>query len=336
MAGSGIVLTLIFFFSGFFVLLTPVPLIYHFLRRKGAAFLEVVLPCFFLLGLLYFFGLGPLSRLYQNDPRLSWFLPIPAMNLLPVYGLFATAWMGLLNFLFFVIVALFVAGGLVREKRLPYFIGGGALFFTGMTAILLVGYAFHQHQSPLLLLQGYYQEEVKNYFTLNEAAGFSSDTLVALKENIPLLTHYLVVLSPSLFCVLFLIILLLNLMVGRKFLAPFFSPLRAVSLTQWDLSFIWVWGVIFLVVLWLSNSLFWHQTLLMAISTNGLIVLFFAYFLKGLSLLAFLMDYKQIGPFFRFALYALIFILFQTLGFLVTGFGFFDSWFNLRGRIRKK
>ena len=333
----GIVLTLTFFLSGFFVLLTPLPLIYQFLQRKGRAFVDVVIPCLILLGLLYFFGVGPLSRLYQVYPHLAWLLPVPGMNLLPESTLVLVAASGLLNFSFFVAVAFLMAVVFNRQQQLTRLIGGGALFFFGITVALLFCYAAFEQQSLFALLHQYYQEAAQNYFSLsagNTNADLPADKLAYLKENLPALVNYLVLFSPSLLYVLFLFILVLNLLLGHKFLSPLVPSLKTFSLNRWDLNFGWVWVVIGLVALWLGNSMVWHQPLLLALSANGLIVLFFVYFLKGLGLISFLMEQKRASPFIRFGVYALIFILFQTLGFLVTGFGFFDSWFDFKGKLK--
>lgn len=345
LAITGIVLTLTFFLSGFFVLLTPLPLIYQFLKRKGRVFVDVVAPCLALLGLLYFFGVGPLRALYQEYPYLSWLLPVPAMNLLPTYSVTMVAVSGLLNFLFFVAVAFLVATVFNRQsqqqlqQQITCLIGGGALFFFGITVALLFCYAAFKHQSLLTLLHAYYQEAAQNYFLLsvgNGNADLPADKLAYLKENLPALVNYLVLFSPSLLYVMFLFILVLNLILGRQFLSPLVPSLKTFSLNRWDLNFGWVWVVIGLVALWLANSIVWHISLILAVSVNGLIVLFFVYFLKGLSLIAFFMEQKKVGSFMRFGVYALIFILFQTLGCLVTGFGFFDSWFDFRGKLKGK
>lgn len=326
----GILLTLALYLSGFFVLLTPLPPLYHWLVDRRRALWGVVLPIFAILVFVYAVLLDPLARFYQAHPAWSWLLPIPGMNFRPFLSSRTAALFGLVYFLFFVGVAGVVQHILSRPVHVTRVLGGAALVFSAAGLLLYAGYASIQGISPFGFASDYIQLVINEFIQVQEKAGLPLSRLAVLRENAPLFARIWLLFSPSiLFCAV-LFILVLNLAVGKKILSPFVRSIGRVSLNATALEFFWVWAVIFCVGVLLLNSFFFRQTWLLAASANILLVLIFAYFLQGLAIVSWFFEKRNVGSLVRLLLYGLIVVLFQIVGVLVTGLGFFDSWFDFR------
>ena len=326
----GALLTLALYLSGLFVLLTPLPPLYHFLTNRRQAMLKVILPVFILLALLYLFFLSPLHRFYEVHPGWSWLIPLPGMNLMTVLSARTAAVFGLSYFLFFIGVAVVVQTILTKPVQPTRTLGGAAFFFFLTAFLLYVGYALMSGVSLLDLASDGIRAAVNEFIRLQEEAGLPLSQLALLRENAALFVRLWLLFLPSILFCSILFVLVLNLVIGKRIFTPFVDKIRREKLNTWSLEFFWVWMVITSVGALLLNSYFFKQTILLAGAANILLICSFAYFSQGFAIVSWFFEKKNIGPLFRILLYSLIIILFQTLGVVITALGFFDAWFDFR------
>lgn len=326
-------MTLALYLSGLFVILTPLPLIYGFFRQRSRFFVETLLPTFIVLVILYVVVLPPLHSFYETHSHWAWLFPMPGMDLLGLVSHQAVTFFGLGYFLFFVGSAY----GLFRiltGQFSPFFsIGMATISFLVLAFILFGVYALSVGTSPVGFIESFFYQAISEFILLREKSGISMEQLAFFKENAENLVYYSVTFFPSvLFCSI-LIILLLNLVVGKRILPSFVKEVVPVPMNEWSCSFYGVWIVIGCLFLLLTNSYLFKLPVFFFIGANLLVVFSFVYFLQGLSIVSYFFEKKQVTPLARILVYGLIFILFQTVGILLIGFGFFDSWFSFRKRI---
>lgn len=322
--------TIALYLSGFLVILTPLPLLYNLLRYPGRVIQSIALPCFIILLLIYLLAVNPLYSFYQSYPGWAWLLPIPGMNLLSFVSQASVTLFGLVYYLFFVAVALILSVVLSGKANPLHLIGKGTVVAFVFILILYTLYSFSAGISPFDLLRQYFQLTIQEFVTLQQKNTQSLEQITFLKENMGSFVKYSIFLSPSvLFCSI-LLVMVLNLLIGRRLFSPYVKGLDAVKFSSWKVPFSAVWVVIACVGLTLTHRYLFGISFLLPIAVNVLIVLSFVYFLQGLTIIVFYLDKKGIRPFFRIAIYFLILLLIQTLGIVIVSLGFFDSWFDFR------
>ena len=325
-----VVLTLALYLSGLFVLLTPLPLMYHLVSGKEQFLKRLVVPAFAFLLFLYFFALEPLNTFYQHHPRWAWVMPVPGMNLLEFLSPQSVKLFGFYYFFFFVGIAVVCHRALSHHLRVLSLIGMATGLFFVFALVSYAGYAVIQGVSPIGFLQQYFHLAITEFVQMQEQAGLPLDKLAFLNENIDTFARYSLLFFPSvLFCAI-TFVTVLNLGLGKKLFAPFVPFLRDLKLNRWSIDFVWVWVLIGSIGVLLFNSYFIKQTAIFTLAANLLVVLLFVYFLQGLAIITVFLDKKNVGPFFRIMIYSFILILFQSIGFIIIGLGLFDSWFDFR------
>ncbi len=325
-----LLLSVLFFLSGLFSWFTPLPLFYiarrYSLARAAFAWGLVFL---ILVGFyeLFFFWM------FQNGMApnwLHWVSWLPGMAYYAVFGkkvVLSSIWVYLT---FFASLSLMLAWRTRLEKsliRLVIWVLLGTFLCTFLLITILIRGDFHA------LLQGgfhYLHTVLDQFVTLNKATGLQGDEIAFIEKNkVWIATSFLKVIPGFLFVVgVFLIAF--NLGMARKIFAAFgfFPQLEDFSVIH--LPFWMVWFFIAVLSFFLMNTSVLHQDFLNEFFINLFLVFLVSYFFQGVSITRFYLNKKQIGPGFRFFLYALVFIFLQPLGFLIVGLGFFDSWFNFR------
>lgn len=151
-----------------------------------------------------------------------------------------------------------------------------------------------------------------------------------LRPHFAEIAYYAVRLLPAMVVNTLLFVIWLNIVVARRFFtqAPFFSGLGA--LRQWRLSFAGVWLVI-ASGLMLAVHAYWLQSeVLKFVAINALTVFALLYFFQGLAIVVFYVLRWSLSPMVRMLLYAVLLLAFQPVGVLLMVCGFFDSWFDFR------
>jgi uncharacterized protein YybS (DUF2232 family) len=103
-------------------------------------------------------------------------------------------------------------------------------------------------------------------------------------------------------------------------------PPRLERLDEWGIPYPWVWVTILGGLLLLVPV-----EDLGAVGVNLLIFMGSVHFLQGMAVLSNLFRQRRVPPFFRGAVYALVFLQ-QVLLLVVAAIGLFDLWFDFRKR----
>lgn len=323
-------LTLAFYLSGFFVILTPLPLVYAFFRYQSSGVLKVVLPCLIALTALYRGGLSHLHAFFTQNPNWSWLIMPPGINLLDTLSINAASIFGLGYYLFFVGVA-YLAYYLLSKATRPFLgLGLATLGFFTVVALLYSAYTYWAGSSPFEFTRQYFDHLFQELITLQESQNAPPEQLGFIKDNRGKMLDYAVYLAPSFLFGFILLILLVNLALGKKFLTPLIPQIREIRFSYWSCPFFGVWLVIGSISLALANAYLAHWQPLLFAALNLLLILSLVYYLQGLCILAFFLDRWGVRPFAKALIYLSILLFFQPFGFVLVGVGFFDSWFDFR------
>lgn len=328
--------------------------------------LEVAFPSFIIVLLVYVAGLLPLSSFYKNYPHFSWVLSIPGMTLLGFFPGDFVILVGVVYFVFFLGVAFvlmhlfskenvfehdlppdstenrhfspFIKKGMIHAlpRHFSLILGGGTgIFFSA--AIGFYGLlALFKGLSPVAWIRGYYAKILEEFLALNFKGGLTIDQLAFLKENFQAFVSTLTLFSPAfLFCFMTFVVVI-NLFFATWLFGPINNNFQEMRLNCWKIDFNWVWVVISGLFVVLLNAFFIRQPILYAFSANVLFVLVFIYFLQGMAVISYYMTKRSKGLLIKIAVYGLILLLFHSISLVVSGLGFFDSWFDFRGLSRKE
>ncbi len=323
-------LTLAFYFSGVFVILTPLPLLYAFLRDPKRAPLVSLAPAFFFVVIFYFLGIGPLSRFYASHPGWEWLFLAPGMNFLSRADNLWVTLFGISYFVYFIFVA-HVLGRFFLDKQKSFAsILLSSLMILGIGVSLYLTILFVRHEAPLGYLQNYFLQVMKEFIAVQKNAGIPPEQVDFLQRNLDSFVHYFTMIVPSLFFVSILLTFVVNLVLGAKIVVPLVKTLGVFSYNQWKLPFIGVWIVIAMVSLEFLNLYVLNNQNIVFVIANILVVMVFIYYLQGLAISSFFLEKKGVRPLTRIAIYSLMVLFFQTLGIVLVGVGFFDSWVDFR------
>lgn len=323
------------YLSGFFVILTPLPFLYQFLRNPKQGLVAVALPSFVILILLYTVGLAPLYQFYQAHPQWSWVLPIPGMGFLEFVNPFFVLIFGLSYFAFFILSA-WLMSSVISGHYNPakHFLGASFLLaFLVVVYVLGVFIFFKIHPQPVLI--DYFQGSVDEFILIQKQKGLPLEQLDFLKQNAALFVKYSIMVSPAAMVCGTFFVLVLNLVIGKKLFGLFPATAERTQITSWAIPFAGVWVLIAAVLgLFFGNQLP-YSSLVIAISANVTLVLAFLYYLQGIAIVAFFLEQWGVRSFIKLLIYMILLLFFQSLGVLVVLLGFFDSWLELRKKILK-
>lgn len=321
-----VLLTMAFFFSGFFIILTPLPILYVLIRRGNQAWFEFLFPVFALVAAIYVFAAPALHHFYLSNPAWSWLLSVPGIGFLNSVPLQIVTLFGLGLMLFYTVVAFAVQ----RRKNILLMVA--VSYLIGIAGFQIS--ALSQGSSASDLVSGYVQKVLADFLAIQQKGKAPLEQIALVKENSANFSFLFSLLFPSLFFNSLFFVLIVNFALGRRLLALLGKKTDGLKLNEWKVPFEGVWLTIVAIGLGLANTYFLKSTLALALAANFLVILAFIYTLQGFAVLSFFLEEKKVRPFSRFFLYSFIFILFQPFIFLVTGFGFFDSWADLRAKIR--
>lgn len=286
--------TLLFYFSGFFVLWTPLPLFYLSLaRRKREWWLSLFLICassvFFLRG---FWGIG--------------------------------------YFLFYLLIACFLSLGVWRGWPL---LSWGFKSGTAITALLLSAGFFFQ-QSGLFDILSFVQLAVKESGAIVDKMMTEPQFLKQRQEAVLLSAQmkewlmFLPKLIPSLLFIFVIAVMGFNIALLGSWAKRKFHLKWGEAFRRLKLPFGVIWGLIGGGALFFLNDYFFRNPFLKIAALNILFALLFVYFIQGAGILSFFL--RRFSPLFRFSIYALLLLFLQLLGPVAVGLGIADVWFDFR------
>ncbi len=324
-------LSLLLFFSGVFVWLTPLPLIYGLRHSKRPHSSSSLLLAFALLVGLYL-GLFPwvMGRV-GLERALQYFFWLPGAGFFPEGEVLKMMSFGLSYYLLFVVMAVF----LVRYEKKAYSFPRMLLQIGGILGFgLFVWLLFYTRGNFALFFKELessfyhlFQQMISTNATQDPAM---QEQLALLQEHLKTAVYYFVLLMPAMLMNMFLFVLWLNVQVGRRLFARSGLFANTGGFSQWELPFFFVWTIIGWALLLLLDIYWLKVEFLKIIALNFFLVFALLYFFQGLAITSFYMQKWIFSPLIRLSFYLVLLIFFQPVSLLLMTFGFFDSWFDFR------
>ncbi len=316
-----VVLTLLLYTSGFFVVFTPLPLAYLFVKRgKGIASLAAgvtFLVLFLLYQLPFKLTMLPMTA-FEPD------LDHKQVTVLGSIYLFYFLWIG------------FNLGEASRqrwgvEKTFAYLMGtailvpGLVMFFAFRGA----GWSFIEEMRISLTAA------VDRMVALQKEAGMNGEEILFLQKYKESIVRDAMSLIPSLWIGFLIVALAVNisflrrLCVQERLLGLVFPAW--VDFPLWRLKEGMIWVPIAVGALYFGNIYLIQRDIVEISCLNVLIVFGVVYFFQGLAVVSFYLR-TRLGPnsLLRMVAYFLIFLFIQFFGILVLALGVFDFWFDFR------
>jgi len=321
-------LTILLFLSGFFIIVTALPLAYATLKEGRRFGIGATLISFLILILLYK-GLIPILGGHAQLQWLPLLLSLPGFGLLEIYGPSAVLGVGILCFIYYLVLswAMVVAAGQrwSVEKTYLFLTAGPLLFCVGIVILFSGAYGFDifvETQKYLL----YIQDKLVN---LDQKSGLSGDELVFLKQFGQEMIHHVVILLPVIILNMTLFIVWCNLFVARRWIKGLLAFENFGDLTCWQLKDQWIWALIGSLGLLFANAYFLKFPTVTFLASNVLFFVLFLYFFQGLSIVAYYLK-KRGSLLLKVSLYLVIFIFFQLSIVVIIVMGVFDLWVDFR------
>jgi predicted membrane protein DUF2232 len=324
------ILSLLLYLSGIFIWLTPLPILYAYKKgrwSRGLLAMSIALLCLLALYKL----LIPWATVQWGSAKVfEFFFWVPGISAAPSQNSTDPMVFGISYYTYFGVM-----GALLGEFEQGDY--GMTRLVAQTTGILMVGLLlwlfWYTHGDILGLihdLETYFVDLMKE---LTKAPANNEDIqaqLALLQAHLPRIAYYTVHLLPSMVVNSTLFVIWLNVVVARKLFQkeiffPGLGPLR-----QWRLSFMGVWIVIGVALLFLLDVYVLHVGYLKLVALNTFVIFALIYFFQGLAIVVFYTLRWSLSPLIRMMLYAILLLFFQPVGLLLVAFGFFDSWFDFR------
>lgn len=326
------VLTLLLFTSGFFLLFTPLPVAYLFVRKGRWIAAIAGMAAFLILALLYQLpSKGPMSS------ALSMVLPMMAFE--PTWGHQQVMSLGLIYLFYFLWMGFNL--GLVSRQRWSVEKSFGYLIISSIVvpgAVLALAF---QGGSFLNEIRLSFYEAIERMVTVQKEAGINGEEMFFLQKYKDDIVRDAISLMPSLWVCFLMVTLALNASFLKRLclqerLMGFLFP-AWVEFPVWRLMEGLVWVPIAAAALYFTNSYLVHQEWVEVIALNVLIVFALIYFIQGLGIVSFLLR-TRLGPnsLLRLTAYLLIFLFLEFFGVVILGLGIFDFWFDFRKLKKQK
>jgi len=310
----GSFLSLALYFSGFFVLWTPLPLFYLSLDRDRRPWqFSLILVCFVAL---IFYGL---------------LLP----NFVEASELLKVRFFGVGYLFFYLVVAVLLSLG--SWKRWPITVWGWKAGWIATSLVLVAG--FFCQQFGIFDIQSIFNASLEGTTKMLDEMMTQPELHGKRAEIVPFVTqtkewlHFLPNLMPSFLFIFTIIVLSLN--IGLLKIIK-----RKEKVLKWVKDFghlevphFCLWSLIAAGLAYFANVYLFGFAWLKIVALNVIFAAGFIYFMQGLSITAFFL--RRFSPLFRFGVYGLVFLFLQMLGILVMGIGLADAWFDFR-KLHKK
>lgn len=302
---GGALLTVALFLSGFFVMLTPVPLFVIGATRGRSVFIGAVS--------LAVLGLASLYRAATS----TWFV-LPGSDLTTHFPSWIIPLFGAATLGFYVVAAFFLVEGLRQRwsvtKMFGWSLGGGLFVFLAVGGVAVVVGDFS------------FGEGLRNY------VGTIVDEVVKLRgftiNREEMVTMAMGVL-PAIMVIFSIVSVTLSGVVGFKFLRRHPAFHHCPRPASFKLPDLWVWVPIVSGVLFFFNTYTVQSDRLAMIAINVVFVSALLAFLQGFAVISFFLQRLR-TRWFRTVIYMVILFFFQTIGIAVAGVGLADVWMNFR------
>ena len=282
--------------GAFFLVLTPLPIIYYYSKTGRTQGLAIFIASLFLVAIVL-----TLSGAAANLPFL-----------------FITGFLGLF---------------LSEIFRRNYSIEKTVVYPVTATLILWCSFIVLQSLSvgedPWRLVEDYIGRNIQESIQFYAQLDIPAEQIDLLKDNFKQITSFLANIFPALVLVSASFIVWLNILAAREIFqrTGMWQP-NFGDLARWRAPE----GLIWLLIA-AGGLLLVPVSLVRIVSLNLVIVCLFAYLLQGLSIISFLFKTKNVHRSFRILCYCLIFAQ-QYIIILIAAVGIFDLWVDFRKFIK--
>lgn len=323
-------LTVVLYFSGVFIFLTPLPLVYLAFRRGTGAFYNPALYALAFVALAYLFGLNFFASIYERHPTMVWLLPIPSLGLVEYFPGQVVAAFGIGYFLAYLFIGWSITKALTEPHRV-FRIAALSIVALFAAAVALNLVFVLPHADKLFSdYRQYVTQALEQLIALQEKADADAIELAYLKSNVDELVRYTIYLMPSFLLSSLSCLYILNLVLAKRLFAPFFPALTRATLTAFRMPFYFVWCVIALVAVFLVNVSFFDLAAAHFFTINLLVVIGTVYFFQGCAILVHFLDARGVFGIFRMGIYFMLLLFAQASVLGLASLGFFDSWMDVR------
>lgn len=315
------------FFSGFLVILTPLPLMYAAVVKGRDTGIFAAIVSAVCVGAVYLFAL-PLSGAATGTIA---YVPAPGLDLAGFMPAGFLPTFGIGYFAFFVAIAFTLSWGAV--KRLPLATWCGYALLAGTAAIvsfIIVAKVFCEG-SLIGGTSSYMLHVLNEVVSANESSGFQSAQLLFLTDNTERVAHSILEVLPALAFVYMVIAVAINAVLGRKFIKARNAMAHVPSVIRFRLSDWLIWALIASGALFFLNSYFVQSASIRTAALNGLIGMGVLYFLQGVAVTVYFLQRIKF-TLVRTIAYIAIIIFLQTVSIALVVLGIADVWADFRLR----
>jgi hypothetical protein len=320
-------LTCVLYFSGFLVILTPLPLMYATVVRGRDAGIFAAALSAVCVAAVYLFAIpltgaasGTISYLPAPGLGLAGFMPT---GFLPTFGIG--------YFAFFAAIAFALSWGAVRRLPLATWCGYALLAGTAAMASFIVAAKIFCEGSLIQGASSYILHVLNEVVSTNESSGFQSAQLMFLVDNTDRVAHSILEVLPALAFVYSVIAVAINAVLGRKFIKARNQMAHVPSVIRFRLSDWLIWALIASGALFFLNSYFVHSAPIRTAALNGLISMGVLYFLQGMAVTVYFLQRIRF-TLVRTIAYIAIIIFLQTVSIALVVLGIADVWADFRLR----
>lgn len=324
------VLSLFLYLSGFFVWLTPLPLLLVFYRGKSLKGFAAIGAAAAILALLYFAAIPWVEARFGSKRVFEIFFFMPGMvPELAGKGMPPATW-GMGYYLFFAALGALLGEFESRNYSPTRLVGQTAGLAALLVFLWIAVYTRGNFPGLVTGLETYFVDLIRSLLEVQQANEEVQVQIRFLRDHAEQIAAYTVGMLPGMVINVILFVTWLNIVVSRKvfykeLLFPALGPLR-----RWRLPFAAVWAVIAAAFLLIADRYLFQTGWLQFVAYNAFLVFLLVYFFQGLAIMVFFSVRWSLSPMIRFLLYAILILFFQPVGLLLVAFGFFDSWFDFR------
>lgn len=312
--------------SGLLVIFTPLPLLSVMVTRGRRDGWAAAIAASALVAGVYALLLFGTSAGSGGAPA----LPVPALGLATFYAP-ASLWiMGVCYFAFFAAIAVALGEGVHRRWGLVRWGGvallAGLVCFAPIAAAALLPNALSGGGG----IRGYLVQLVGEIAAMNAQSGGVAN-LAFLADSAGEVVALMLGIAPSCLFVFALLVVVLNMLVGRRFLRGRHAFAHVHNVARFRLPDAAVWSIVVAGAAFFADGYLLRTGTIKTAALNALIAFGALYFFQGLAVVVYFLQGIR-APLLKTLAYVAIIFFFQTIGMLIVAIGVADVWADFRLR----
>ncbi len=314
-----------FYFSGLFVLFTPLVFFYSGCRSGWKGLITSLTTAGLLVTGLYHWFL-PVSLAHPDASWQAW-IAWPGFGFLPSADISVLRFFGFGYFIYYGLIALFLNLGLWKKWPLIKW-GAWGIFFPSLVLIALSVLTETVFGLPILAtLRDYLKEMVVTIAKLQQqvTSSFEGDLLLANQNQ---LIHFILYSLPGLLFSMTTLVFVSNLWGARVALKVRTLIRTQIDFLRLQIPFAVIWVVIGSGVLYFFNLYLVHLDALQFVAINLFLSVIGFYFFQGFSILIYFVRKRSFW--LKFGIYGAMILFIQAVVAILVGLGFADVWFDFR------